>query len=240
MNIKYIYLFIKKGLKELIEVIFPTNCSVCETLIMPFEDEICTKCRHNLPEIISPIHFQNIENQLSKKFIFIDKVSFLFNYSKYGEIQHLIHKFKYKKPKKLGIILAKWHYNSTLGVLFEDKIDLIIVIPLHHKKLKLRGYNQLEFYAKTLAQLLNSEFSCNALLKVKETETQSKQNRVQRLENMKKSIILNPKINVDNKHILLVDDVVTTGATIESGLNALKHCKNIKVSVAALGVTLLN
>lgn len=240
MEFKDIYLFAKKNLLDTIQVIFPTNCMACNAILTHYEEEICIKCRHNLPFIISKNQYQIFESETITKYSFVTQCSFLFSYEKNSKIQQLIHNFKYKKPKKLGLILSSWHYNLVKEWHFIDKINLVVVVPLHKKKLKTRGYNQLEFYAKNISKMLNAEFSSNVLLKIKETKTQSKQNRKQRFKNIKDSIILNPNINIQNKHILLIDDVVTTGATMEACLNALKNCNTIKVSIAAIGITLLN
>lgn len=240
VNLKDNYLFLTKVIYDILQVIFPTFCVACKHILHPNETLICTKCRHDLPIISSEKNSQLIKNQFFAKKLNINLASILFRYEKDSEIQSLIHHLKYKNPKKLGKTLAYWHVNMLKNIPLMDKIDLIVPVPMHYKRQKNRGYNQVSDYAKTFAQVLNAKYSPKVLIKTKETKTQSKQTRKERFKNMLDSFELNPKINIDHKHILLVDDVITTGATIEACIASLQKATNVKISIAAIAITLID
>lgn len=240
MNLKDNYLFLTKGINDILHVIFPTFCVACKHILHPKESLICTKCRHELPVLSFEKNSQLIKNQFFTSSNVIVHTSIMFRYQKDSEIQSLIHYLKYKNPKKLGKMLAYWHVNMLKNIPLIDEIDLIVPVPMHAKRQKNRGYNQVSDYAKTLAQMLNVKYSPKVLTKIKETKTQSKQNRNDRFKNMLDSFDLNPETNINNKHILLVDDVITTGATIQACITSLQKATNIKVSIAAIAITLFD
>lgn len=238
VNLKGNYLFLTKIVSDILQVIFPTYCAACKYFLHKKESLICTNCRHKLPIINPQKGSQLIKKQLLINSPIIHHTSVLFRYEKDSEIQSLIHNLKYKNPKKIGETLAYWHYNLLKKVLFTDKIDLIIPVPMHNKRQRKRGYNQITYYAKTLAQVLNAKYLPKVLIKTKETKTQSKQSRKERFTNMLDSFELNSEIDITGKHILLVDDIITTGATIQACVASLEKAKGVKISIAAIAITL--
>ena len=240
VNLKGNYLFLTTVISDILQVIFPTYCAACKRFLHKKESLICTNCRHQLPIINLQKNSQLINNQLFNSSSIIIHTSVLFRYEKDSEIQSLIHNLKYKNPKKLGENLAFWHNNLLKKVLFTDEIDLIVPVPMHYKRQKKRGYNQITYYAKTLAQVLNAKYLPKVLIKTKETETQSKQSREERFINLRDSFELNPKVNIDHMHILLVDDVITTGATMQACVASLQKATGVKISIAAIAITLFD
>ena len=240
VNLKDNYLFITRVICDISQVIFPTYCAACNHFLASNEVLICTKCRHQLPVITSQKSTQLIKNQLFAKQNSVTHFCVLFRYEKDSEIQHLIHNFKYKNSKKLGQNLAFWQLKLLTNVQFIDKIDLVVPVPMHYKKQKKKGYNQVSYYAKTLAQELNAKYLPKVLIKNRETKTQSKQTRKERYENILNSIDLNPDICINNKHILLVDDVITTGATMQACMSSLLKANGVQISIAAIAITLFD
>ena len=232
MKFKDNYLFFRKLTSDVLQVIFPLFCPACNSTLQKTELLICCKCRHELPVItIQQYNFHYIKKNKN-----INIINVLFKYELNSAVQQLIHNFKYKNPEKLGKTIANWQTNLIKKELNEQQIDVVIPVPMHFKKLKNRGYNQINSYAKTLANNLNAKYLPKVLIKIKETKTQSKQSRNERFKNIHNSIKLNPEIDINNLHILLVDDVITTGATMEACIESLKPTKGIKISIAAIAI----
>ncbi len=165
--------------------------------------------------------------------------SALFNFEKNTEIQELIHNLKYRNQKKLGKIIGQWHGAKLATDMNFTQVDVVLPVPIHIKKLKNRGYNQISNYGAILAKKLNADFNETTLKKTVNTKTQAKHSRQQRFDNMLNSMqIRNPQI-LENKHVLLVDDVITTGATMKACIECLNQVKGITISIAAMAVTLL-
>ncbi len=163
----------------------------------------------------------------------------LFNFEKHTEVQELIHNLKYRNQKKIGKVIGHWHGAKLALDTNFCHVDVVLPVPIHKKKLKQRGYNQVSSYGTILAKKLNADFNESILKKVIHTKTQAKQTRQERFENMFNSMELADATSLKNKHILLVDDVITTGATMKACIECLKEIEGIKISVAAIAVTLL-
>ncbi len=203
-----------------------------------FEEGICTICRHSLPVINFSSLVENQMHDIFKEYE-INLASALFNFEKHTEVQELIHNLKYRNQKKIGKIVGNWHGAKLVSDVNFTDIDVVLPVPIHAKRLKQRGYNQVSSYGVILAKKLNTVFNESILKKVAHTKTQSKQTREQRFDNMLNSIVLNETNNLINKHVLLVDDVITTGATMKACIECLKKVEGIKISIAAIAVTLL-
>ncbi|SFU58268.1 comF family protein [Pustulibacterium marinum] len=222
--------------KNTIQLFFPEICSGCDAPLATNEQLICTKCRHQLaptdfhldPENIAVKNFYGICN--------LEHASAMLLFRKADIVQHLIHNLKYKGKEDLGIYLGKWYGSILKESPFYQQIDCVIPVPLHPRKLKKRGYNQVSGFGKEIAKALQTNFEEDILLRVKYTQTQTFKNkwlRQYRKEIFKK----NTEHNIEGKHILLVDDVITTGATIENCVKALQKDINVKVSVVSIAFT---
>jgi ComF family protein len=219
--------------KDFINLIYPQPCFACGEILGKNEDSICTSCIVNLPK--TNYHLQN-ENPLNKIFwgrVSIEMVAAYYHFNKGNKVQNLLHQLKYKGAKnvgeKIGLIYG---YELLESTNFKD-VDFIVPVPLHPKKLKKRGYNQSESFANGLAQSLKIEVITNLLLRAVNSETQTKKSRFNRWENVATIFTISDTINITGKHILLVDDVITTGATIE-GCAQLLTQYNAKVSVVTI------
>ena len=151
-------------------------------------------------------------------------------------MQRLIHQFKYKGKKQIGIKIGKLYaYELRKSKLF-DEIDMIIPVPLHEKKQRKRGFNQSEQFGIGLAAIMDAELKTDILFRIKASETQTKKTRFKRWENVNEIFDVKDKEQLKGKHFLLVDDIITTGATIEACAQALHKIPDIKISVVSIGV----
>lgn len=164
----------------------------------------------------------------------LKQASSFYLYEKSGKIQRLLHAIKYEDQKELGYFLGKL-FGNDLSIHPDFKeVDWVMPVPLHRKKLKQRGYNQSEWFAKGLAESLNKQLNTVSLERIVNTATQTRKKKFQRWENVEGIFRLDKTPDLANKHILLVDDVVTTGATIEACWSAMRHVPGISVSLASI------
>jgi ComF family protein len=223
--------------KDIFYLFFPKVCLNCKLQLKRNESLICTICRHDFPKT----NFSNTpENVLEKKFygrVPIESGTSLFFYHKNGKIQQIIHQLKYKNQEEIGTLFGNWLGGEMQEGGRFGNIDYIIPVPLHPNKKKKRGYNQLTKFGEILAKKLNANLIENKLMKVGSTETQTKKSLIERWRNIDELFELSDILFFENKHILLIDDVITTGATIETCANQLLKTKNIKISIAVMAYT---
>jgi ComF family protein len=176
-----------------------------------------------------------MERHLHGRFPFEYAVA-LYYFSKEGGVQNLLHELKYKGKTEIG-----FHLGEILGKKITEsdlvKPDVIIPLPLFWKKEKQRGYNQSQFFAEGLSAELQIPVASNAIKRIRESESQTRKSRFDRIENVEHIFQLKDNHQIDNKHILLVDDVLTTGATIEACADAILQAKNVRLSIATIAVT---
>lgn len=221
-------------INDFISLIYPKICAACGKSLFKNEDCICTYCRFHLPK--TNYHLTN-ENPIEKLFwgrINIYSAAAFYTFGKGGKVQQLIHQLKYKGQKDVGITVGKLYgYELKRCEKFKN-IDTIIPVPLHPKKKKKRGYNQSEFFAEGLAISLKIPTDFKTLYRAKESSTQTKKSRFSRWENVESIFQLKDKERLKGKHILLVDDVITTGATLEACAQALQQIPDVKLSIATI------
>lgn len=225
-------------LLDIYNLFFPECCFICENTLTENEKYVCTTCNFKLPESNYTNLKNNVLEQIFQGRIPINEATSLLLYSKKGVVQKLIHQLKYKGKQEIGIFLGKWLAHKIQESSRFTDIDYIIPIPLHKKRFKERGYNQLDIFGKTLSKELNIPYETKLLQKTTNTKKQSKKNRFARMEKSETTFNINPYKDFSNKHFLLIDDIVTTGATIESCYLPLSKIKNIKLSIAVMAFTL--
>jgi ComF family protein len=217
-------------------LLLPRVCFGCNARLNGGEQHLCTVCRHQLP--LTDYNF-NDENRVDRIFygrINIKKAnSFLF-FTDQGIVKNLIHNLKYRNQEQIGAFLGDWFGQQISENNHLEKVDYVIPVPLHKKKLKKRGYNQTALFAKRLAFHLNSTYLENVLIKTANTKTQTKRSRLARwYDNRSLYEVTDEKI-LKNKRILLVDDVITTGATMEICARPLKKIEGTVVYIATMAV----
>jgi ComF family protein len=223
-------------LQTLINLFFPPVCSGCHSFLISNEKVICTLCRHNLP---LTNHHLNPENEAFKKFygrIPVEFTSSLLYFHKKGIVQELIHNLKYKGQEEIGTVLGEWYADDLKHSEILQTVDEIIPVPLHKRKLRERGYNQVTNFGLSLSNNLNILYNPNILVRNVYSKTQSKKNLLNRSEGIEAifDVVFTEKDH--NKHFLLIDDVLTTGSTLEACSHALLKIPGTKISVVCMAM----
>jgi ComF family protein len=221
-------------LADFVALLFPQLCPACGESLMAGEHVICTDCRFNLP--FTNFHLQP-DNIVARQFwgkVNLEAAYALYYFAKGGKVQNLMHHFKYRGVQQIGVLLGNIAgAQLTKNDVFKT-VDVIIPVPLHKKRLKQRGYNQSACFANGLAQKLNAAVDENSLIRAKATETQTHKSRFSRFENMQEVFAVIDPEKLINKHVLLVDDVVTTGSTLEACAAQLLKIEGLKLSIATI------
>jgi ComF family protein len=224
-------------LKNLLKLIFPKLCNGCQELLLLNESIICSNCRHNLP---LTNHHLISNNDITKKFYGIIDVEFsasMLYFQKDGIVQKLIHNLKYKGQEKVGFFLGEWYANDLIKNEIINTVTEIIPVPLHTKRLEERGYNQVDGFCIALSKELNIPFNKSLLYRRKYSKTQTAKNKTERqFENDNVFDVTFSKKD-ENKHFLLIDDVITTGSTLELCAKMLLKIPNSKVSIVTIAFT---
>jgi len=221
-------------LYDFFSLFFPRICSACGNTLFKHEDILCTYCLHQLPKT-NFCHEEN--NPVFRTFwgrVPLNHASSMYFFAKGGKVQHLMHQLKYKGKKEIGVYLGTLLGNELKMSPFYADVGVIIPVPLHPKRKRKRGYNQSEMIARGLAQSLDRPYDIHTLVRTYASETQTKKSRFRRWENVKEIFDLKDYQHLINRHVLLVDDVVTTGATLEACATMLLQIPGIKISVATL------
>lgn len=223
-------------ISSLINLFFPKVCHTCYDILHDNETHLCTRCRHDLP--VTNFHFNN-DDSVAKIFYGRAKVknaTALLRFEKKGIVQQLMHNLKYRGFEDIGVFLGNWLGEELNTIKDYNHIDAVIPVPLHLKKQKKRGYNQVEKFSQQIALALKTECLNNVLLKVTNTTSQVTKKRFARWNATDEQFTLQNKEQIANKHILLVDDIVTTGATLEACINVLNKAENVKISIATMAI----
>ena len=217
-----------------LELFFPTLCVTCGNRLITQEKFLCFDCWQDLPVTNFHHHSGNKVEQLFWGRVNIELATAFFSFNKGSNYQHLIHFIKYKGMKELGYETGKRFGISLSDSAGFSSVGYIVPVPLHPKKEKMRGYNQSEWIAKGISETMKKPVSADNLKRNLHTSTQTRKNRFERWENVENIFETTRPEEFKGKHILLVDDVVTTGSTLESCAFQLLQIENVKVSIATL------
>lgn len=223
------------GFNDLLEIFFPTLCVTCGDRLVSGEKYVCVKCWDDLPVTNFQHQPENKVEQLFWGRVEIKSATAFFSYKKGSIYQQLIHAIKYQGLKELGLETGQRFGAALLKSDRFFSVDLIIPVPLHPLKQKKRGFNQSEWIAKGISETLDKPVSENFIKRNIHTSTQTKKNRFERWKNVENIFEVTQPEALAGKHILLVDDIITTGSTLEACAYQLLKIDGVEVSVATLG-----
>lgn len=221
---------------DLWELFFPRYCEVCGNRLLKPEECLCFKCLSRLPR--TGLHLQKA-NEMEKNFwgrFSIERAASFLYYSKGGDVRKLLYELKYYGNRRLGISLGKCMAAEMQVSGFFDGIDALVPVPLHPKKKRIRGYNQSELLAQGISSVVGIPVVTHWIQKNQHTDTQTQKSRYERWLNVGEVFVCNDLHLMEGKHILLIDDVLTTGATIVACADALKGVRNLQISVLTLAL----
>lgn len=221
-------------LKDFISLIYPNLCAACGNSLYKQEIAICTHCLYHLPKTD---FYKQSENTLTKIFwgrTTIFSASSIYYFNKGTKVQNLIHELKYNGNKSVGNVVGKMHGYELLKSEYFNTVDIIIPVPLYYKKLRRRGYNQSECFAEGLSESMEKPLDTKKLIRAKTSETQTKKSRYERWQNVENIFQIIDSDSLSGKHILLADDVITTGSTVEACANTILKIPDTKVSVVSI------
>ncbi len=221
-----------KFVSDFVSLMYPNICSACNGVIHNTDSVVCSFCLSNLAKSYEFKDKQNKTAQLFWGKVPLEHAFTTFKYVKGNKIQRLIYDLKYdgntEVGKVLGVEVGREIAESKL------KIDVVIPVPLHPKKKKMRGYNQSLFIAQGVQEILKCDLNDYSLQRIVFTESQTRKNKLERHDNMDEKFAVFNTESLEGKHILVVDDVITTGATMVECCKLIKGIKDTRVSVSAL------
>lgn len=223
-------------LSLLTDLFFPKACFSCAMPLKENECYVCTICRHQLP--VTNFH-HNDDKTVASVFYGrskIENATALLRFEKKGITQKLIHQLKYKGQEDVGVFLGEWLGEELATIPNYKDVDVVLPVPLHKKKLRQRGYNQVEKFGRKIAEALKIKYANDVLLKESNTSSQVTKKRLARWHNTNTPFKISNKEEIANKHILLVDDIITTGATLEACIQELNTAPNVKISIATMAI----
>jgi ComF family protein len=224
---------------DFLSLLFPRLCYACGNHLLRNENLICTECYIRIPR--TAFHLQD-DNPVARLFwgrCRIERAAAFSFYNKDSRIRKLIHNLKYRGVREIGSELGRIYGISLKDTAFLEGIDMIIPVPLHPSKERIRGFNQSSIIAGGFSEVTGIPVNGNILIRKGFSETQTRRSRYERWMNVEGIFSISVPEMAEGKHVLLIDDVITTGSTLEACANELLKCRDTKVSVAALAVAVV-
>jgi ComF family protein len=228
---------LKRWFSDLLDLMYPNLCVICNESLFRGEEQMCIKCLHQIPR--TNYHLQ-VDNAVEKRFwskIPIYRGTSFFIFQKGSPFQKLLHELKYKGNKEIGKVIARYAAADLLDEPEFSNADFLVPVPLHPRKYAKRGYNQSEWIANGLADVLKIPVDTTHLRRIRENTSQTRKSVFDRYKNTEGIFQLTNQTVFEGKHIMLVDDVLTTGSTLEACAQALMVTKNIRISLFTLAIS---
>lgn len=225
-----------RWIDALLNLLFPRSCVVCGGCLVKGEETVCTMCNSRMPR--TNYHLQP-DNEIEQRFwgkAEIERATSYFFYNKGSDYRHILFKLKYNGYKELGEVMGRYMANELLASDFFKGVDVVIPVPLHSKRKKVRGYNQSEWIALGISHATGIPLDLNTLVRSVSNNTQTRKSVFDRWDNVKDVFQVTSPEKIQGKHILLVDDVLTTGATLVSCATKLLESSDVKISIITLAV----
>ena len=222
---------------DLLDILYPRVCYVCDKVLAKNQNVLCSRCLHDLPVADFHLEKENPVEQIFYGRLPLENATALLLFEKKGMVQKLIHNLKYRGHEEIGTYFGKWLGEELKQQPSYAGISAVIPVPLHKKKLRKRGYNQVAKFAAQIAEALEVPYVDDVLLKLSSTQTQTLKTRFARWGSIEETFSLNNEKRLAGAHILLVDDLVTTGATLEACAQKLLQIRGTRISIATMAVT---
>ncbi len=225
-----------RWLNNLLGLFYPNLCLACGHNLPPQQEGICISCRYKLPK--TGFHLEP-ENAFTERFwgrIPLQAGAAFLHFTKGGRAQRLIHHLKYEGKRKVGIYLGQLYGEVLRETSIFRETTLIVPVPLHPRKQHQRGYNQSALFARGLSESMGIPCLPDGLKRREYTDTQTKKSRLERFENVEKAFVIPHPEKLKGQHVLLADDVITTGATLEACALKILEVEGVKVSMATIAI----
>ena len=221
---------------HLLQALFPTTCVCCDDVLVQGERQICLQCLTTLTATRYSAHDDNhTERLLTGRIPFVHATS-IYAFRQNSHVQKIVHAMKFQSNSDLCLFMGRQMGLELLHSGRFDDIDLLVPVPLHWWRRLRRGYNQSELLCRGIGEILHRPVNTRALVRHRHTRQQSRQAAANREQNVQDAFRLRHPDDLRGKHILLVDDVLTTGATLVSCCDALSKLNNLKISIATLTI----
>lgn len=228
---------IMKWIDDLKELLFPRHCKVCGRRLMKSEQHLCIGCMLELPRTHYELHPDNPLMQHFMEWPEVLRATAYIYYYKEGKYSSLIHHLKYYDHPEVGTFLGGLAANELKSSGFFDDIDLIVPVPLSKKKFRKRGYNQCDYIARGISKATGIPTRANCIERVIDTDTQTRKGQTERWKNTEGIFRVIKPETIKGRHLLLIDDVSTTGATLHACITALLTHSGVRISVFTLATT---
>src|SRR5690606_12337027 len=229
---------ISRYLNDLAALFFVTTCAGCDTPLVDGEESICTACWYHLPQTRAHEDRKNSSiRQLWGK-VRIEAAASYWYFREDSRVKRIIHQLKYRNRPEIGTAIGLRYGSALTATAPFNRADIIVPVPLHPKKLRARGYNQSTSFAYGLSQTMQLPVAEHSIIRVRSTESQTHKDRYERYENMLETFEANDTGAIAGRHVLLVDDVLTTGATLEACASTLLENGAAKVSAVTIAKAL--
>ena len=222
-------------LRDFFALFFPRYCAGCEGPILAQENTLCTQCLTQLPKTNYHLDPDNpVKTRLTGRLPLEHAFAFL-HFRKSGMVQNLLHRLKYKNQPEIGVAMGRLYGRELMLAGYGQRFDLIVPVPLHQARHRQRGYNQSAKFAEGLGVALGLPWHESISLRKQATRTQTRKTRAQRWTNVEDAFAVGNTQPIENQRVLLVDDVITTGGTLEAcGQQLLNHgCRSLSVACIA-------
>jgi len=226
-----------KLLKDFFDLFYPNICANCREQLLQNEKVICTFCRNDLPLTNFQSYTINKVSSIFSGRITIEKAYALLFFRKQGITKNLIHDLKYKGNEEVGVFFGNWIGEIVAKNKEFSTVDFIVPVPIHAKKKKIRGYNQVTKFGECLSVHLKVPLNEDVLIRQSATKTQTLKSRFERFNDLESKFLARNASVFIEKHILIIDDVITTGATLEACAQELLKTPGIKISILTMSYT---
>lgn len=227
---------LKTWFLSFIQLIFPRQCAVCGKLLQEGEEALCLKCNMDMPRTNYHCVKDNpVERMFWGRFP-LERATSYFFYRKGSDFRHILYQLKYGGRKDYGEIMGRFMAAELMPTDFFRGMDVIVPVPLHPRKQQKRGYNQSECIARGISAVTGIGIDTSAVVRTKHTETQTRKFTYERWENVEGIFLLRQPGHFTGKHILIIDDVLTTGATITACADAFQSVEGVRISILTLAM----